>query len=252
MIGRAVRISLVIPAYNEAAYLPRLLESVERAQARYRGGAAAVETIVADNGSTDGTGAVARSRGCRVVAVAKRAIGAARNGGAAAAQGEIVAFVDADSQIDEETFNELDRVMADETVIGGTSGARFERLSTGIAATHALLALVAATVGGWRSLRDLHIDTGVVFCRRCDFDRVGGYREDRLFTEDVSFLLDLRRLGRIRGQRMVRGTNAKALFSTRKFDKYGDWHYFTMSVRLAWSALWGHDELARRYWYHDR
>ena len=45
-------ISLVIPAWNEAACLPRLLDTVDLARASYRGGTAAVEVIVADDGST--------------------------------------------------------------------------------------------------------------------------------------------------------------------------------------------------------
>jgi glycosyltransferase involved in cell wall biosynthesis len=247
-----MRISLIIPAFNEAAFLPRLIDSAAKARARYRSGAAAIEIIVADNASTDDTAAIAGSRGCRVVAVAERVIGAARNGGAAAAAGEILAFVDADSVIHEDTFNEIERVMADPTIIGGTSGARFERTSLGIKATHAMLTVAAAAMGGLGSLRRGHIDTGVVFCRKHDFVAVGGYRVDRLYTEDVQFLLDLRRLGRTRGQRLARGTNAPAVFSTRKFDKYGDWHAFTLAVRLAWSALWRRDELAKRYWYQDR
>jgi glycosyltransferase involved in cell wall biosynthesis len=82
-VDKGPSISLVIPAYNEAELLPRLLGTVERARSRYRSGSSAVEVIVADNASTDGTGELARSRGCRVVRVEKRCIGAARNGGAA-------------------------------------------------------------------------------------------------------------------------------------------------------------------------
>lgn len=248
----APRFTVVVPAYNEEALLPRLLDSIEVARARCRDGAQSVEVIVADNGSTDRTAALARARGCRVVTVEKRVIGAARNGGARVAAGEILAFVDADSQIHPDTFNEIDRVMANSTVSGGTSGARFERQSLGIACTHALLVLVAMVLGGVSSLRSLHLETGVTFCRRECFIEVGGYREERLFTEDVQFLVDLRRLGRSRGHRIARGTNAPAIFSTRKFDRYGDWHYFTMPLRLAWGALRGEDRVARRYWYQDR
>ncbi len=50
-----IRISLVIPAWNEERYLPRLLDSVDAARARYRGGADRIEVIVADNASTDRT-----------------------------------------------------------------------------------------------------------------------------------------------------------------------------------------------------
>ena len=69
------RISLIIPAYNEEELLPRLLDSIDAARATYGG---TVEVIVADNASTDGTAELARRRGCRVVAVEKRAIAAAR------------------------------------------------------------------------------------------------------------------------------------------------------------------------------
>jgi len=100
--------SLVIPAHKEETYRPRLLDSVELARGRYRLGADAVGVIVADNASTDETADIARSWGCRVVYVKRRRIAAARNGGAAVARGDVLAFVDADSRIHPETFNALD------------------------------------------------------------------------------------------------------------------------------------------------
>jgi glycosyltransferase involved in cell wall biosynthesis len=245
------RYSLIIPAYNEEAYLPRLLDTVDRARARYRHGTSAIEVIVVDNGSTDGTARIARDRGCRVVAIAKRIIGASRNGGARAARGEVLAFVDADAQLHADTFNEIDRVLTDD-VIGGTTGVRFERWSVGLACTHVLLVAIGVAIRGIRARHDLNVDTGVVFCRKTDFDAIGGYTEERLFAEDVRFLLDLRRLARRRGQRVTRGTNAKTIWSTRKFDAYGDWHYFTMPPRLVWGMLRGDNRLARRYWYEAR
>ncbi len=250
--GATPRYSLIIPAYNEEAYLPRLLDTVDAARERYRGGAAAIEVIVADNASTDRTARIAQARGCRVTAVVKRAIAAARNGGARAAHGEILAFVDADAQIHPETFNEIDRVLAEGNVVGGTTGIRFERRSAGLACTYALLVILGIAIRGMRSLRDLNVDTGVVFCRRRDFEEIGGYREERLWAEDVQLLLDLRKLGRKRGQRLMRGTRAKMIFSTRKFDAYGEWHYFTMPPRLVWSTLRRREELVRRYWYERR
>jgi len=66
------RLSLIIPAYNEAALLHRLVDTVDRARAAYTHGPHAVEVIVADNGSTDGTSAIATARGCRVVSVGQR------------------------------------------------------------------------------------------------------------------------------------------------------------------------------------
>ncbi len=92
-------ISLVVPAYNEAACLPRLLDTMDAAKNRYRCGPEQIEVIVADNDSTDETPRIAAARECRVAHVPKRMIAAARNGGAAVARGEIVAFADADFRL---------------------------------------------------------------------------------------------------------------------------------------------------------
>jgi glycosyltransferase involved in cell wall biosynthesis len=245
----APRFSVVVPAYNEAAYLPRLLDSVDRAREVYGGGPAAIEVIVADDGSTDATGAIARDRGCRVVQVAARLIARARNAGARAATGEVLAFVDADSEIHPDTFNEIDRLLSGGSVIGGTTGAVFERHSAGLRATHAALALFGVLSRGWRAIARPAMDTGVVYCRRTDFEAVGGYRERYRWGEDAWLLVDLLRLGWRTGRRLEGATRAPAIFSTRKFDRYGDWHYFTMPFRVLWDVLRRRDTTARRYWY---
>ena len=121
------RISLVIPAWNEQAFLPRLLDTVDEARARYRHGASAVEVIVADNSSTDRTSDIARERGCRVVGVAKRCIASSRNGGASVAKGKIIAFADADFRIHPETFNYIDDVMRSPGYVGGGTGFVFRK-----------------------------------------------------------------------------------------------------------------------------
>src|SRR5688572_9152598 len=102
-------ISVVIPAFNEEAYLPRLLDTIEVARARYVAGREAVQVIVADNVSTDATARIAEERGCTVVSVEKRVIGAVRNAGARRATGDILAFIDADTQVAADTFNEIAR-----------------------------------------------------------------------------------------------------------------------------------------------
>jgi glycosyltransferase involved in cell wall biosynthesis len=256
MIANTPRYSLIIPAYNEEACLPRLLATVDRARLRYHGGADSIEVIVADNGSTDRTAEIGRERGCDVVAVEKRMIAAVRNGGARAARGEILTFVDADIQIHPDTFNEIDRVFAGGRVVGGATGIRFERSSIGLTCTYGLLMLMGALVRlSFGTLPAVQVDTGVVFCRRRDFEQITGYDEQRFFIEDVQLLLDLARLGRKRGEQLARGTRAKAVFSTRKFDKYGDWHYFTAPFRLPWSALYRPSSMntfVRRYWYEAR
>ena len=238
--------SLVIPAYNEADWLAALLDTVDAARRQYRGGADSIEVIVADNASTDATAALALQRGCRVAKVEKRAIAAARNGGAAIATGEIVCFIDADSQIHPETFNAIEDVMLSRRVVVGTSKVHPDRWSIGLALTW-LAALPVAYIMG--------VDAGVVFCRRADFEAIGGYDESLLYAEDIQFLVDLKKLGRPRGQRFARAKGVRAITSTRKFDKHGDWHFFTRMPSVAFWMLRDKsrvEKFTRAYWYEDR
>lgn len=240
------RLSLVIPAYNESVLLPRLLDTVDAARQRFARGADAIEVIVADNGSTDDTAAIAAARGCRVATVSKRMIGASRNGGAALASAPVVCFVDADMQIHPDTFNAIEDALNDSRIIGGATGVTMERWSAGIALTFSMLLPLVWLTG---------MDTGVVFMRRADFESVGGYSETRHFAEDVDLLFKLIRLGRSRGQRLTRLRPVKAIASVRKFDRYGDWHYFWMMPRLTVGTLRpraSNHPTARRYWYDDR
>src|SRR5437773_12575104 len=99
-----MKFSIIIPAYNEERYLPRLLESIDIARSNYSGGRDTVEVIVADNCSTDRSAEAAAPHGARVVPVGKRRIAAARNGGARAAAGEILWFSAAAFAADPTTF----------------------------------------------------------------------------------------------------------------------------------------------------
>jgi glycosyltransferase involved in cell wall biosynthesis len=237
-------ISLVIPAYNESSYLPRVLASVDIARERFRGGGEAVEVIVADNRSTDRTAQIAFEAGCRVVTAEVRCIAAARNAGAATARGAFLAFVDADSQIHPDTFNTIAGLLERADIIGGATGVTPERWSVGIALTYALFVPVV-----WAT----RIDTGLVFCRRADFEAIGGYDEKMRFAEDVKFHAELWRFGRRRGARLVRASSAKAIYSTRKFDQFGDWHYFPIFFKAPFYLFVpkAGDGLADRYWYES-
>jgi glycosyltransferase involved in cell wall biosynthesis len=241
---KQIRISLIIPAYNEEDYLPRLLRTVSEARKRYRYGPEAVEVIVVDNISSDETPHIANDFGASVVREERHIIAAVRNTGARAARGKFLAFVDADSRIHPQTFNIIDSRLSHKRVIAGTTGVQLERWSLGIFITYVIIVLMV-----WI----LRMDTGVVFCRRADFEAMGGYKEDKRVAEDVQFLFDLRRLGRERGQRLVRATEVKAIASTRKFDRHGEWYHLSLIWRFLYGVITRRDnldEIADLYWYN--
>jgi glycosyltransferase involved in cell wall biosynthesis len=103
---RAVEISIVMPCLNERE---TILECVKEAKEAIEAAGVRGEIVVADNGSTDGSQAVAERAGARVVAVPSKGYGNALMGGIAAASGTYVLMGDADGSYD---FRELPRFLA--------------------------------------------------------------------------------------------------------------------------------------------
>ncbi len=98
-----VELSVVMPCLNEAATLPTCIQEARTAlaQAGIEG-----EVIIADNGSTDGSQALAESLGARVVPVTAKGYGSALRGGIEAARGRFVLMGDSDASYD---FSHLGR-----------------------------------------------------------------------------------------------------------------------------------------------
>ena len=113
-----VKVSVVVCAYNAAETLDECLTSLERLT--YPD----FEVIVVNDGSSDGTGAIARQHpSCRVIDLDHAGLSAARNAGLAAATGDIVAYTDADVRVDPDWLTYLVQPFASADVVaaGGLS-----------------------------------------------------------------------------------------------------------------------------------
>ena len=108
-------ISVVIPAYNAERTLPAALRALS---AQIEQWPQPVEVIVVDDGSQDGTAALARSLGALTIEQVNQGPAAARNQGVAAAQGDIVLFTDSDCEPAPGWLAAMAAAFADPEVIG--------------------------------------------------------------------------------------------------------------------------------------
>ena len=107
-----VRLSVIIPAYNEEKYLEKALMSIRRQTLKD------FEIIVKDGGSDDRTVEIARKYADKVVSERDVSIADARNQGAKYAEGDILVFVDADTELPPDTLERLARLVDEEGVVG--------------------------------------------------------------------------------------------------------------------------------------
>jgi glycosyltransferase involved in cell wall biosynthesis len=145
-----IRFSVVVPAYNEAAYLGRALDSLQHQD--YDG---TYEIIVVDNNSTDNTAAVAARYGVRVVTEAQQGVCAARQRGVDCARGDIIISTDADTTQPCDWLRTIDaRFAASKQIVAVAGPCRYQNPSWWAKAYPTLLFGVVALV---------HALTGFVF-----------------------------------------------------------------------------------------
>ncbi|HEX6839779.1 MAG TPA: glycosyltransferase family 2 protein [Polyangia bacterium] len=197
-MDRAPDITVVIAAHNEERRLGRCLASVHASIAALApdAGGGAVEIIVVDNCSTDGTAAVARAGGARVVG--ERALGAvnAKAAGVGAARAPLVAVIDADSVCPPDWLPKIARAFTDDARLVGLSGpARY------VGARRWVYAVMWLWYGFWKLLQAVGrtayyaVGTNVAF-RRDAYERAGGFDTNVLVGGDeVGLFRRLRRVG---------------------------------------------------------
>ena len=113
-----MNISVVIPARNAAAFLPRCLAALAASTRRPN------EIIVVDDGSTDGGAMVAELSGARVIRLDPPARGpaAARNRGVEAARGDVIAFVDADTAVRADALAMAEKALSADSQVAACFG----------------------------------------------------------------------------------------------------------------------------------
>ncbi|MBE9515434.1 MAG: glycosyltransferase [Proteobacteria bacterium] len=218
----SVDYSIVVPAYNEVAWLPDTFVALRQAMAAC---SLAGEIIVTDNNSTDDTAELARKLGATVVFEPVNQISRARNTGARSAKGKYLIFVDADTHISPELLNAaLDRMQSGKCC-GGGSVVKFDRQLT---------AIQEKGLAAWTLLsKKLGMGAGCfLFCHRDDFEQVGGFSEAVYASEEIWFSKKIKKRGKKHGIPFCIIDEYPVISSGRKFQWFGLWQQLGLVVLL--------------------
>lgn len=174
-----MKISIVIPTYQEEGCLARTLEALLALPGEF-------EVLIVDGGSTDGTVRIAAERGVALVQAPQRGRGAQLNHGASLARGDILLFLHADTFLPGDAHARIAAALADPTVSGGCFRLRFD---------HDQPFLRFLSFCTRFSFRLFHYGDQAFFVRSGFFREIGGFRSYPIL-EDLDFWLRMVRQGK--------------------------------------------------------
>jgi peptidoglycan-N-acetylglucosamine deacetylase len=186
-------ISVVIPAFNEEKLLADCLSSLKNQD--YQG---QFEVIVVDNGSKDNTANIARQFGARVIPANKKTgVGYARQAGAEAAGGDIIAQADADSVYPRDWLQKIAEWFTSQPKVVGVSGRytyreKFRWAKLELFVRHCVNTISAIVFG-----RPFMVSGATFAFRRTAFISVNGYRGLIYSVDQVGISGRLSRKGRV-------------------------------------------------------
>ena len=241
-----MRVSVVLPAFNEEKLLPAALVAVRDAAAAFTARGWEWECVVCDNNSTDGTAAVARAAGATVVFEPVNQIGRARDAGARAATGEWLVFIDADSTPSAELFADIAERIASGLVLGGGSTVELEPGTPRYARFVCGLWNLCSRLAGWAAGSCVWVEAEA-------FRAAGGFGTEYYAGEEVFLSRRLKTLARRSGLRFVILAQHPLHTSSRKLKLYT----LTEAGRFFFRMLFTAGRAAKRpdachLWYDGR
>ncbi|MEO7360453.1 MAG: glycosyltransferase [Gemmatimonadaceae bacterium] len=212
--GTNLMISVIVPARNESKIIRQCLSAL-RAQSLP---ADQFEIVVVDNGSTDDTVEIAQQFTDRVYSFPGVAVGKLRNSGAKLAQGDVLAFIDADCLASEHWLEGARDGLAD----GGVAvGNKYDRPAD----TRWIEALWLGSVSPGR-LQTQELWSGNLVVDRASFDACGGFDETLVSYEDVYLSAGLAVRGELYFDDRVRVVHVGGPATLMEFASQQLWHGF--------------------------
>ena len=240
-----LKISVIIPAFNEERLLPDSLGHVKAAMAVFQQCGWEMELIVCDNNSTDRTAELARAAGATVVFEPVNQIARARNRGAEASSGDWLVFVDADSHPSPELFDAVAQEIRGGRCVAGGCAVRYDQASR----------VMEWCVRGWNWLSQARrwMAGSFVFCEAKAFRQVGGFNLELFASEEIDLSEQLKKLGRETGREVVILSGVWLVTSSRKLRLYSVWEHVRFLARMCVRPRRTlRNRTACQYWYDGR
>ena len=207
-----MKISAIVPAFNEEKLLAASLAEINSAAAAFTARGWEFELIVCDNNSTDRTAEIARAARARVVFEPVNQIARARNSGAAAATGDWLVFVDADSHPGERLFADVaEAILSGQCLAGGATIRLDENYFVA-----GLVTRLWNFASRWRRL----LAGSFIFVEAAVFRQVGGFSHELFAAEELELSQRLKKFARGTGRGIVILHQHPLKTSARKMKLY--------------------------------
>ncbi len=220
-----MKISIIIPAFNEEKLIGNTLRRITSAGKVFSELGWESELIVCDNNSTDRTAELAQAAGARVVFEPVNQIARARNKGAEAASGDWLLFIDADSHPQPELLADVVAAIESGRYLAGGSSVRLD----------ASPLVGRLLVSGWNLLsRCTKLLAGsFIFCETAAFRQIGGFSLALFVSEELELSKRLKKLARQSGKKIVILHRHPLTTSGRKFHLYSRWEHLRFLGKTA-------------------
>jgi glycosyltransferase involved in cell wall biosynthesis len=207
-----LKISIIVPAFNEERLLGESLAQIKSAANPFAQRGWDLEMIVCDNNSTDRTAEIARAAGATVVFEPVNQIARARNCGAAAATGDWLVFVDADSRPSVELFSDVAKEIQSAKCLAGGATIRLDQKYF----VAELIAPLWNFVSRWRRL----LAGAFIFIETAAFRKLGGFSNKIFVGEELELSQRLKKLAKETGKQIVILHQHPLVTSARKMRIY--------------------------------
>lgn len=237
-MGQIMKLSVIIPTLNEAAYLPVTIEKIKRNS----GLAGPYEIIVVDSGSTDETCEIANKLGAKLIRSSSTSPGRAYvlNEAAQSATGDVFLFLDADTLVPQGYDESMERVLTNPNVVGGAFEFCLDGEEFGLRVVEFINRI------RYRIRQRYYGDQGI-FVRAGVLKKIGGYPEIGIL-EAAHFCKKLRKEGRLT---LIK---KKIYTSPRRFLDGGIYKVLAGDIKIWFLDMIGLpiDKYADAYWKENK